>query len=138
MIYPLLRYRLLLPVLFLILSVPILAQENQKKSEAIRQKILDDPKVAVVRISDERQTPSMIVFHRQLAYNKTRASSLLADYLEIRSGIDKLDISRQSLTTNNTEIINFQQYFKGLRVEHGGYKALVKNGDIQLFNGAWY
>ncbi len=41
-------------------------------------------------------------------------------------------------TPGGFEVLEFHQYFKGLRVEHSRYTAFVRHGNIHFFNGSFY
>ncbi len=129
----------LLALLFLILlSYFSQAQKTPEQLDQVRRKILADPKVKSIQINVERQTPSLIVLKENQSYGKDQASSALSNYLSLRNGVDKLDPIKQSKLNSNFEVIEFQQYYMGIKVEHARFKALVKNGVIQFFNGAWF
>src|SRR6185436_16253702 len=127
--------RSVLLLFFCFLTSIIYSQKTPEEVRAIKEKILKDPNVSSVLISGERQTPSMIVFKASPnSYTKDKAGLLLADYLSVRPGTDQLQQSKRSSLFNNFEVIEFQQYFKGIRVEHASYKALVKNDNILYLN----
>jgi Zn-dependent metalloprotease len=125
-------------LLFLLFSISALAQKTPQQLEAIRQKVLKDVKVQAVQLSEERQTPSVITLKAGQSYSKAQAKGALASYLGLRSGTDNLVVVRETAIGDGMEVVEFQQYYKGIKVEHGIYKALVRNGQVRLFNGAWY
>lgn len=45
---------------------------------------------------------------------------------------------RETKLANGVEVVEYQQYYRGIKVEHSIYKALVPNSEVRLFNGAWY
>jgi Zn-dependent metalloprotease len=134
----LLRSSILL-LLTTIISLASFSQKNTEQVQKAQQRILSDKHVASVTMSAERQTPSLIAMDtKKAAYKKTAALSLLKNYLSVREGIDELQPGRQTAMKDAVEVLQFQQYFKGIKVDHGTFSALVKNGDIQFFNGAWF
>lgn len=121
------------------ISLSSFSQKNTAELQQQRQKILSDKHVAAVTLSAERQSPSLITMDtKKAAYKKADALPLLKNYLNARAGIDELLPAKQTAMKDAVEVLQFQQYFKGIKVEHGSFKALVKNGDIQFFNGAWF
>jgi len=135
----LLSYSVSLLACIFIFSQIINGQNQKTKSELIKERILSDPKVSAIQISLERQTPSMITFTgKSVAYSKEQTGSLLAGYLAIRAGTDYLQPTKQTSLVNNLEVLEYQQFFRGIKVEHGVFKAFVKDGKIVLLNGAWY
>ncbi|HLG39018.1 MAG TPA: M4 family metallopeptidase, partial [Chitinophagaceae bacterium] len=120
-------------------TIVVYGKKNPQQIEASRKQILSDLKVLSVEFSEVRQTPSMIMMDvKNGAYPKTTAAALLGKYLELRTGTDNLAAVRNPVLRNNTEVAEFQQYFKGIKVQHGNYKALIKNETVQFFNGAWF
>ncbi|HET6994541.1 MAG TPA: hypothetical protein VFI06_06150, partial [Chitinophagaceae bacterium] len=124
---------------FLSISIISFGQKSPQAIESIKKKILADQKILSVEFSTERQTPSLILMDpRHGSYSEKDGSSLLTGWLNMRPGIDQVTLSRTIHLKNNFETVEFQQSFKGVRVEQGRYKALVKNGIIQFVTGAWF
>lgn len=113
------------------------AQRTPAKVQEARQKVLSDEHVKAVGISEERGTPSFIQLEHK-SYTKAQVPALLQQYLNVRAGIDNLSIEKQTRPTAAIEIVEYQQYFKGIKVEHARFKALVLNGEVRFFNGAWF
>jgi Zn-dependent metalloprotease len=128
--------------LFLVLALAFNfahAQKSPEQLEGIRKKILSDPKVASVELSEQRQTPSFIVLNtRNGFYPKGQERNVLEKFLEVRPGIDYLVRAREFQGSGSIEATEFQQYYKGVKVEHASFKAMVMNGNILFFNGSWY
>ncbi|HMJ48709.1 MAG TPA: M4 family metallopeptidase [Ferruginibacter sp.] len=103
----------------------------------MRNKLLAHPQVKAVEINEQRQTPSLIVLNDE-SFNKAQASPALANYLNLRTGIDNLTHVRQVNLNATMEVEEFQQTFKGIKVEHALFRALIKNGSVRFFNGAWF
>lgn len=134
-----LSYRKLCLLLTFALSVSFaFSQKTPQQIEDLRKKVLADPKVKAVQISEERQTPSLIVLKEHESYSKDQASAALANYLNLRMGVDNLSPVKQTKLNSNFEVVAFQQYYKGIKVDHAGFKALIKNGQVVFFNGAWF
>ncbi len=129
-------FSLLVLSLFSLLSQ---AQKTPEQISATRQHVLNDKKVKAVEISAVRQTPSLISFdEKKGSYSKNQASEVLVNYLQLRTGLDALLQDRETELFGNIEVLEFQQYFKGIKVDRAKFKALSKNGKVQFFNGAWY
>ncbi|MFN2458415.1 MAG: M4 family metallopeptidase [Chitinophagaceae bacterium] len=126
-------------LIFIMSGASALAQKTPGQLQAIKQNVLNDKKVKVVALSEERQTPSFISMEvRNGIYSKDQARSALANYLQVRTGLDDLIQDRQTQLFGNIEVIEFQQYFRGVKVDLAKFKALVKDGQVQFFNGSWY
>jgi len=129
--------------LFLLLTLTYALQTTAQKTPhqiaEQRQKILTDPRVSAVQFNEERQTPSLITLKSaQQAYSKAQAPLVLNNYLNLRPGIDELRARREVIVTSTLSVIEFNQYYKGIRVEHSRYTGLVKNDQVLLFNGSWF
>ncbi|HEU4903727.1 MAG TPA: M4 family metallopeptidase, partial [Flavisolibacter sp.] len=115
------------------------AQKTPQQIQEQKQIILRDPKVAQVQFSDERQTPAFIsLTASQQAYSKDQAKLALDNMLNVRYGIDNLVPSREVKLSNDVSVMEFHQYYKGIKVEHARYTAFTKGGKVIFFNGAWY
>ena len=132
-------YRRLCLLMFFALSFSFsFSQKTTQEIEEVRQNILADPKVKSVQISQERQTPSLIVLQENESYSKAQIPEVLTNYFNLRPGLDNLAPLREYSLASNIEVAEYQQYFKGVKVEHARIKAFIKNGRVQFFNGAWF
>ncbi|WP_165871564.1 M4 family metallopeptidase [Flaviaesturariibacter flavus] len=113
------------------------AQESTR-ADAARKAVLGDPKVARMALSPERETPSLIVLRAGEGYGRDYVASALGKYLSVRSGQDELRPANVQQVGNSLEVLEYQQYYKGIKVDRAGFKALMKNGTARFFNGAWY
>jgi Zn-dependent metalloprotease len=115
------------------------AQKTPEQLTELKRKILSDPKVSSVEISEQRQTPSLISLNtKNGTYSKGQERYILERFLDARPGVDYLVFSRENRITSDVEITEYQQFYKGVKVEFGSFKALVKNGNIAFFNGSFY
>ena len=126
-------------LLMLVLSFTLsFSQKTPQDLVKARTKILADPKVKSVEINEERQTPSLIVLKESQFFNKEQAPLALATYLNVRTGVDIITPVKQIKLKQNVEVDEFNQYFKGIKVEHAHFRAFSNNGAIRFFNGAWF
>lgn len=114
------------------------AQKTPQQLNDLKKNVLADPRVAALELSPERQTPSLIVLKKNTGYSRDQARVALQHYLALRPGTDELVLAKANQLNANVEVLEFQQYFKGLKVEHARFKAFVKNGQVQFYNGAWF
>ncbi len=115
-----------------------LAQKTPEQIQKHVAEIKADTKVQNVRISPERQTPSLISFRQTATYSRDQVPAVLASYLEVKAGVDQLVPVRQHKPTPTIEVNEFEQKFRGIPVAHGRYKALLRNGQVAFVSGAWY
>lgn len=130
--------RILILCAIALLFTSVNAQKTPQQIDELKKKVLADPKVAAVAISEERQTPSLILLKSNEGYTRDQAPVALRNYLDLRSGTDELVVTKTSQLSGRLEVLELQQYYKGVKVEHAKFKALVKNGLVQFFNGAWF
>lgn len=116
----------------------VAAQKDQRAFEESRKRIESDPRVQEFRFNEQRESPSLIVLKAQQGVKRSEAVPALTQYLGARGGIDALQPGRTLASKSNLEVIEFAQYFRGIKVDRAGYKALVRNGLVTFFNGAWY
>ena len=121
------------------ISLTTFSQKNNVKIEELKQQLLKDPKVKSVEFSEVRQTPSFIDLDIQKStFKKDQARILLDNYLKVKNGVDALVGDKETQFADNIEVVEFQQYYRGIKVEFGKYKALVKDGKVRFFNGAYF
>jgi Zn-dependent metalloprotease len=119
------------------LSSALYAQKSPEQVQELRQKVLSDQRVEHLTVSAQRQTPSFIALKGN-GYSKDQARLALGNYLQVRPGVDYLAPDRSTRFFNDIEVIDFKQTFKGVKVEHATFKAFIKEGQVQFFNGVWY
>lgn len=113
------------------------AQRTPEYAEEQKERILSHDKVTSVIVSKERLTPVFISLTPG-QFHKGQAHSLLQNFLEPRQGIDDLKPERIVATPGGFEVLEYHQFYKGVRVEHSRYTAFVRNGSIHFFNGSFY
>lgn len=104
-----------------------------QKSLVSVQKMQDEQKITDFTISEERGTPFMLKLNDASA---TKVSSQdTPSFLRSALGLDeKTTLTKgfsQRAPKSDIEITSYQQYFEGIKVEHGVYKALSKGNDLK-------
>ena len=130
--------RALLGCVLAFFCLVVQAQKSPQQLDEIRKQVLSDPKVTAVQLSEQRQTPAIIVLNRKNGYTPAQATSVLSRLLDARPGLDILMPARGQKLGKGAEVMAYNQYYKGIRVDRAGFKAFVKDGNIAFFNGAWY
>lgn len=126
-------------LLFFILSPLFTISQKTGKAELAKAKILADNKVLSVQVSKERSTPSLILFKRTSAgYSKAEAPGLLRNFLALRRGYDDMLPVKETKVYSEFQVPEYQQYFKGVKVEYSKYKALAKNEQLAMLAGSFY
>ena len=119
-------------VLTLPMSLSLTAQELSQN------KLLKDSRVLEVKVSPERQTPSLIKFNNAQAPTISELMPMLNDAFSLKNSPYSLVIKGKPYSNNDVATIKLQQYFKGIKVEHGLYSALLKNDHVRSLTGEFY
>ncbi len=106
----------------LIITVILLATVNSFGQEIVKQ------------VLDKNSTPKFIKFEKALPYSKANVQKLFRNQLKL-SANDKLEKTKEWTDNNNEIVINYQQFYKNIKVEYGQYKIHNKNGKIKIING---
>lgn len=130
----------LVPLFCLAATINLYAQQkNEASLQVIKDRILADKHVEDVTLSFERSTPSAIVFTKERpAIGLTEVMPALRNYLRLRPGYDDFTFEKTTDIREHISIPQYQQYFKGIKVEYSRYKALAKNNDVLLLAGSFY
>lgn len=113
------------------------SMHSQITSEEISTNLQTDPRVQSFIIDSSRGTPSLIKMEttkEQLAI--ADAPTFLKEIMG--SGSETEFLQENSVSSQGIDIYNFQQYIKGVKVEHGIFKAISKNGVITAFTAEYY
>ena len=105
-----------------------LAQESLK---AI-QKLQDENKVTSYLMNKDRNTPYLVKFDGLTTQrtNKAEGSQLIRNVLGLNNTVTLGKKSETGLSSS-VGVERFQQYYKGVKVEHGNYTVLSKSDMIQ-------
>lgn len=124
--------------LLMLASLPTLTNAQSSKQAEVKQRLMANSKVEAAIISPERLTPSFIALQSKGAtYSKAELKPALENLLAVRTGIDETKMDKVT-TTPDAEVVEFQQYFKGIKVDRAKFKAHLKKGNVDFFNGAWF
>ncbi|HEX2532086.1 MAG TPA: M4 family metallopeptidase, partial [Chitinophagaceae bacterium] len=113
------------------------AQKTPQQVEDLRRRLAGNAKIQSFELSEERQTPSLIRLKSGQGVPAAEAKTTLSGLLGLRAGTDELREVRR-VASAGMEVVEYHQYYKGIRVEHARYTALVKGGRAEVFNGAFY
>ncbi|EAP88602.1 M4 family metallopeptidase [Croceibacter atlanticus] len=96
------------------------------------QKLQDQQKITNVKISKERGTPSLIKLSNSQTHRvePQEASLFLREALGLRE-TTTLAEKRAHVTPSGSKVVKYQEYFKGVKVEHGIYNALSKDNALK-------
>ncbi len=124
--------------LFSVTTTTLDAQKTPQQVQEQKQKVLRNAKVKSVDFAEDRLTPSFISLQKEGATRAAEAKNLLASLLETRQGVDELKEVRQVGSGAARKVIEYHQYFKGIKVDRARFTAFVQNDQVKFFNGAYY
>lgn len=131
---------LILTVAVIAFGTKLNAQNNPLPSlKAYKSKLTADKRIENFTIDPHRNTPSSISFSAAAPVLQNAAISILKDVLQLRESIDELKEKTSTITMGGKMVYQkYQQYYKGIKVEHGTYTAMTKNGELQHLIGEYY
>ncbi|HEX6914213.1 MAG TPA: M4 family metallopeptidase [Chitinophagaceae bacterium] len=121
---------------FAFFTIIAAAQKTPQQLEEMKRKIQSDPLVSRVTVSPQTQSPSLIQL-KPASSQSMDAQARLSAYLGAREGIDLLAREKQTFTPL-AEVLEYQQYFRGIKVDRARYKAVIRNNAVLVYSGAWY
>jgi Zn-dependent metalloprotease len=130
----------LLFVLGMLFTVPVLAQPSLQK---MQQKLAVEKQNTAqsfyrVEMLNKTKTQASVVFSADMMPQKAEVKGWLKENLELRSGIDLLMESTTITDYFGAAINKIQQYFKGIKVEHGVISQVSSSGKVQLLQMEFY
>jgi len=135
--------KLLLGILSIFLfSISINAQVKPKQADkelqAYKARVKADPLVTSFEFNDKHGTPAYIRFDGPVSISIANAEQALAKYLPVRRNTDELSKIKDETMYGNIEVQRYQQYFKGVRIEHGSYVVVAKDGKLSYITGEFF
>jgi Zn-dependent metalloprotease len=124
-------------LLFILIAGTAYGQETQKRIEKQKVRLEADKRINRIRFSEERGTPSFISLEQPGVVTEN-TMTMLQEILDLKTGTENLVPVKSSTHPGGIQTMEFQQYFKGIKVEHAIFKAMVKQGKIHFLNGIYY
>jgi Zn-dependent metalloprotease len=102
-------------------------------------KLLETKDPSIARMESNRKTdaPFSILFKEDAPYKLSDADVIFTKYLGLRNNTDELRVVNNT-TASNINITRFQQYYKGVKVEHGNYSIATSNDKVSYVLGDFY
>ncbi len=125
-------------MLFAFSSLAI-GQKNAQQMLQQKQAIEQDKKVKSVEMSPLRGTPQTIRFDvfKKEGYQMRDARRLLKNFLQLKVE-DRLEPLKNAKLKNGLSVTRFQQFYKGIKLAHGQYNVLSKQGKVAALSGEFY
>jgi Zn-dependent metalloprotease len=83
------------------------------------------------------QTPRSVRFETPSKVSLDKAEEILYTYLPVDRSRDKM-IFRNTNAKGRLTVQRYDQYYNGVKVEHGSYAVVAKDNNISLLNGKFY
>ena len=103
---------------------------------AIAQKANSNAVISIQR-NERDNTPSAITFSAEAGYKATDAATVFTQYLGLNPAADEMRF-RTADQAMDVNVARYDQYYKGIRVEHGNYIIASKNGVMSYMMGDYY
>jgi Zn-dependent metalloprotease len=123
--------------LYLIIAVSFFTLSNAKI--VAQGKLIESNDAGVNRMEANRKTvaPFSISFVDNAGYRMSEVNELFKTYLGLRVGVDELKLLNKT-SAEGIGIHKYQQYYKGIKVEHGSYIVNSKADLIAFMNGDFF
>ena len=123
------------------LFIGLVSVSAQQKSLKSVQKLKDDNKLTSYQVNEERNTPYLLRFDGATTERKstTDAKQLLREALGLSNDITLSTNAKLTMSSvDDSKITKYQEYYKGIKVEHGVYNVLTKGDKIQMIGMEHY
>ncbi|MCW3092506.1 MAG: peptidase thermolysin [Ferruginibacter sp.] len=126
--------------LLLLLSLPALAQPGllKMKDKLQSQKINTVQSFYKIEVNDKIPSQGSILFSADRALQKSNVQQWLSEQLQLRAGTDALQYVQPSILYNNFELEKLQQFYKGVKVEHGIINNAGGDGKVLMMQMEFY
>jgi len=95
----------------------------------------NDPAVSKTEAGSRTVAPFSILFKEDAGYKQVDVPQLFSKYLGAKQG--ELQLKSQQVTSG-IAVDRYQQFFKGIKVEHGNYIIAAKNDKIAYMSGDFF
>jgi Zn-dependent metalloprotease len=111
-------------------------QKMQQKLVAIKQNTAQS--FYRFEITSKMKNQGSLLFSADMAVPKANVQTWLAEVLGLRQDMDAFKKKGKSASYGGTQISKLQQYFKGIKVEHGIVNQVDKDDKVQLLQIEFY
>src|SRR5687768_3827092 len=119
-------------ILIAFLIAPACSFSQISKADENRKRVFADPKVSSSIISEKRQTPSFISLKSNVqGYSRAQVKPVLNNFVGARAGIDDAVLDKET-KKEDREVLEFQQYYKGIKVDRAKFKAYLDKGKLEF------
>lgn len=119
---------------------PAYGQNAKLQQHQQLQELRKDNRIKTFELDRDRQTPAAIRLDAQGpdAYQQKDIPALMNRVLALRPGTDDLKLVKRDQHQGDIRVNRYQQYFQGIKVEHGQYVSLSKGTRATHLSGAFY
>jgi Zn-dependent metalloprotease len=138
-ITPFLRRIIMVLSIFLFVHEVLLAQPSLIKMKyRLNAKNKQLPNAPLMEIVDKKPSQASIMFSENDSVRNADLENWLSENLELRKNIDRFERKQNQLVYKNFILEKQQQYYKGIKVEHGIINSVSINGRIRKLQFEFY
>lgn len=125
---------------FLLSSIVIIAQPSLQKMQTKLAAERNNSAASFYKFELNSKMPSQagLLLSPDLAISRADVQTWLSAKLELRSGVDVLKQLSEKTTYGNTQISRMQQYYNGIKVEHGIIAQVESSNKVRLLQMEFY
>ncbi|NJB84724.1 Zn-dependent metalloprotease [Lewinella marina] len=138
MLRPLLSPRRGLLAATVAFSALLSAQPQSQPLPAKYQELQARPEVAEMVMSEERQTPALVRFTPEVRQAQRASKEVIADLFQLDDQGITTTLDHTTRDKSGLVVERYQQYYRGVKVEHGRYNAVSNAEGLQLVSSEHY
>jgi Zn-dependent metalloprotease len=109
-----------------ILSVTANAQQSHNGVQGLTKNSIDN-------------TPTSVIFRPESGFRMSRADEVFASVLGMpRSGKTSMQLKQSITTKAGVTTDRYEEYYKGIKIAHGGYTLTGRDGAVSYMTGNYY
>lgn len=127
-------------VFFLLSAGSSFAQPGYQHMKAAMQRSATGESVPAFKldVNPTNSTLGSLLFNKGFALPAASARQWVSSQLQLRAGIDELRPIGNPVHTANFDVFKFNQYYKGIKVEHGAINLAAVNGNMSMAQMEFY
>ncbi|NNE32729.1 MAG: T9SS type A sorting domain-containing protein [Winogradskyella sp.] len=115
---------------FIMASMSVFLLAQVKESGFDFEKLQKNPAVKTFSTNSDRETPSLILLNENADITKNTVADFLMDVLSLENQNYSLFEDKKANIKGANEVVVFRAEYNGVKLEHGVYKALIKNNKV--------
>jgi Zn-dependent metalloprotease len=127
-------------VFFLLSAGSSFAQPGYQHMKAAMQRSATGESVPAFKlyVNPNNSTLGSLLLNKGFAIPAVSASKWVSSQLQLRAGVDELRPIGNPVHTANFDVFKFNQYYKGIKVEHGAINLAAVHGNMSMAQMEFY